>query len=503
MDLVILITVVIYFLIMLLVGFWANRRTKSSKDFLVAGQSLGFFVMAIATFSSIQSGWGMFGTTGTVYGWGIQAVIATGIITPIGFFLSWTLLGTKLRRIAQYHEVYSVPDIIRVRYGSRAAHITMSVAMFIGSIGYMTSQITAMGFIMSLLFDTSFITGAWIGSIIVAIYTIAGGMLAAVWTDLIQGVLMVGMSLAVFIVATANAGGWGGMLNSIAAENPEFTSLMGIMPITWIFSAAIMIIFGSAGQPQLITKFLMLRDEKELRWGALTASVAYAITTLFSIGVGLAVRALVIEGSVPALDNIDNVTTQFLGSEDLINPVLGGLALTALLAAIMSSASSFITIGASSIMRDLASAFNIQVKRDLLWGRIYSAVIVLLSLLFGLYLDQIIYLLGAIGWSAFGAATFGPIVLGIYWKRATGIATTISIILGLVFNLVATILTANGIITVPEYFHIGGITLIAGMLIFIVLSYVTSSADDQEKFENMYLDNHLKHKTEVAVGEVK
>src|SRR5699024_11779966 len=243
----------------------------------------------------------------------------------------------------------------------------------------------ATGLIMSLLFDISFNAGAWIGAGIVAIYTIAGGMIAAIWTDMIQGVMMIVMSIVVFFIAMSNVGGWGNMLNTLYTHDPALVSVMGVMPLTWVFSNTIMITFGIAGQPQMITKFLMLKDVKELRWGALVTGIAYSITTFFALGVGLSMRAMVIDGKFAELPDYDSATTAFFGSADIIAPVAAGLALVTLLAAIMSSASSFITIGASAIMRDLASGLNITVKRELLWGRFYSAIVVLCSLLFAIY----------------------------------------------------------------------------------------------------------------------
>src|SRR5699024_10837131 len=158
----------------------------------------------------------------------------------------------------------------------------------------------------------------------------------------------------------------------------------------------------------------------------------------------LSMRAMVIDGKFAELPDYDSATTAFFGSADIIAPVAAGLALVTLLAAIMSSASSFITIGASAIMRDLASGLNITVKRELLWGRFYSATVVLCSLLFALYLDQIIYLMGAFGWAAFTAATFGPSILGSYWRRARGIAAFLLMLFGILFNFILTVMTSKG-----------------------------------------------------------
>src|SRR5699024_1702157 len=116
-------------------------------------------------------------------------------------------------------------------------------------------------------------------------------------------------------------------------------------------------------QPQLATKFLMLKSASELRWGSLVAAVGYAVTTLFALSIGLATRALTFEGKAPQLDNADNTTTLFL--DNITSPAFAGFALAGLLAAIMSSASSFITIGASSLVRDFTSAVGKVVHREL------------------------------------------------------------------------------------------------------------------------------------------
>lgn len=480
---IILLVSIVYLIMMLSVGLWANTKMKSSKDFLVAGQSLGFFVMAIASFSSIQSGWGMVGYTGTTSNWGI-GVLVTIIVLPVGFTVAWFLLGGRLRQIAHRHEVYSIPDIIRVRYKSRSAHLWMSIAMILGAIGYMTAQIVAAGVIMSLLLGVPFVTASWIGALIVAAYTMAGGMLAAVWTDLIQGVIMIGLSIVIFFVALASGGGWSSVMATLAGEDMDFLALDGVQPAVWIIANAIMLFLGVIAQPQLVHKFLMLKSVKELKWGATVAGIGYATTTLFSLGVGLAMRSAIIEGRVGEPATLDDTATSFLSN--FTNPIVAGVALVALLAAIMSSASSFITIGAAALMRDLTSALRIRINHDLLWNRLASLVIVGAALYIGLYLDQIIYLLGAIGWAAFAAAIFGPIVLGIYWRRGTGIAATISVITGLALNIALTLLVSNTEVILPGHFFTGTLVICAGILIYVFISFTTSSEADKQMFDDLY-----------------
>lgn len=480
---VVLAVAIVYLLLMIAMGIWANSKMKSSRDFLVAGQSLGFFVMAIATFSSIQSGWGMVGATGTTSAWGLGAFISTQMIAPAGFAAAWFLLGIRLRRIAQRYDVYSIPDIIRVRYKSRLAHGLMSLAMAIGTIGYMTAQIVAAGIITSMLLGIPLQMATWIGAIVVAVYTFAGGMIAAIWTDLVQGLLMIVVSIVVFFVAVGASGGWMETVNTLT-EAGGFLDLDSNPPAVWVMANAFMIMVGVVAQPQLVHKFLMLKSSKELKWGASVAGIAYAITSLFVLGVGLASRATMEQGLMVDPGSLDLIVTEFLGA--FAHPIIVGVALTALLAAIMSSASSFITIGASALTRDLAGALRSSMPQGLLAQRLASLLIVAAAVTVGLYLPQIIYLLGAIGWAAFGAAVVGPIVLGIYWRRGTGVATSLSIFVGLALNLILAVATAQGWFEPPAHFLSGAFVMMIGIIVYVVTSFLTKSPEDKHRFDRLY-----------------
>ncbi|WP_432479493.1 sodium:solute symporter family protein [Nocardioides sp. GXQ0305] len=473
----------VYFAVMLAIGLWARSRVSSSRDFLVAGQSLGFLVMAIGTFSSIQSGFGMIGHTANTNAWGVQAMVAAALFVPLAFALSWFLLGSRLYRLARRYDVYSVPDVIHLRYADRSARLWMSVAMFVGSVAYMTAQVTATGVIMALMLGVSVTTGAIIGSVVVALYTIIGGMLAGAWTDFIQGLLMIVISLGTFVVATNTLGGWSGVLETVAEGDPTFLRLDASQPLTYVYAFVLMAILGAVAQPHLVSKFLMLRSPSELKWGALVAAVAYAVTTLFSLGVGLTVRGLTFEGRAPEFDNVDNTTTWFL--DTMTSPLFAGFVLSGLLAAIMSSANSFIAVGASALMRDLTGSLGITVRRELLWARIASAVVVGCSMVFALYLSQVVFLLGAIGWAAFAAAIFGPLVLGLYWRRATGLAATVAVVFGLVSNLGLTVLANEEVITVPTYLQTGGLVTCLGVLVFIAVSLARPSPTSAQKYEEL------------------
>ncbi|WP_166969061.1 sodium:solute symporter family transporter [Brevibacterium atlanticum] len=172
---IIVFVAVTYLTMMIVVGTWANRRAKSSREFLAAGQSLGFFVMAIASFSSVQSGWGMVGATGAAATWGLGG-LAVGILAPLGFILTWFLLGGKLRALAHHYGAYSIPDLLSIRDGKKSMMFWMSIALTIGAIGYMTAQVVAAGVLTSLLLGPPFAASLIIGSGVVIVYTVAGSL---------------------------------------------------------------------------------------------------------------------------------------------------------------------------------------------------------------------------------------------------------------------------------------------------------------------------------------
>ena len=191
---------------------------------------------------------------------------------------------------------------------------------------------------------------------------------------------------------------------------------------------------GAAGQPQLLTKFLMIRDSKELRWGALVSAAAYLLTMLLVAGVGLAALSLSTQGNFPTLDSPDQALTTFF--VQFTPPLLAGLGLAAILSAIMSTGDAFLNLGAASLIRDIPRSLNLRVRNELLWSRMVVAVLLVVSMLFSFYLDTLVALLGVFGWGTFAASIFPAVVLGLVWPRATRQGAIASIIVGLLINFV-------------------------------------------------------------------
>jgi sodium/proline symporter len=470
--------VVAYLAVTLGIGIWATRRTKSTADFFVAGRSLGMFVMSIAVFASVQSGFGILGGTGLTFNGGLGFVTAIGLAAVLGFGLAWFLVGKRMWRLGNVGEVYTLGDVVERRYGSRAVRGWIAAAIVLGVMGYLGTQVQAMGVVMGSIFGISSTTGALIGLGVLAVYAIGGGTIAAVYTDVFQGVLMVGVSIIMFFVAINVGGGLPEITQTLRESDPQLAAPFGTYPALtiacWIFLFAL----GAAGQPQLLTKFLMIRDTKELKWGALTAGLAYVSTMFLVVGVGLTALALQTRGEFPALDTPDRALTAFV--TNYTPAVVAGLVMAMILSAIMSTGDSFVNLGAAALVRDLPRAFGSQVRNELLWSRIAVGVLLVVSVLFALYLDTLVALLGVFGWGTFAAAIFPAVVLGLVWPRATKQGAIVAIVLSLAINFVLEIGGLYGFAPLPEGVVNGAFALAVSTVTFIGVSLATQPAESSE-----------------------
>lgn len=437
-----------YLALVLAVGAWSLRRTRSARDFYIAGQGLGVVVAGIATMSAAFSGFVFVGGPGLTYRIGIGSMM---IVAPVGFtaaMLCW-VLGKRLRLLAGAREIFTVPDVVQARYGSRLAAGLAAAAVVVGAIGYLGAQLLALGRAVELVFGTRELLGEWslaaamaAGLAVVLAYSVAGGMVAGVWTDLIQGVLMLAAAAAVFAGALVAGGGWGRITDSIAASErfgPAFLDPLGTVPALTAFGFVFVFGVGVLGQPHMLHKLFMLRDPRQLRWLPLVLGGSQSVCLLLWLGVGLAVPALVAQGRLAPLASPDDATPALVLG--FFPGALAGLVFAALLAAIMSTADSLLNLGAAALARDLPRALGLggrggRPRRDeLAAARAATVVLALAAALFAWLYDDLIALLGTFAFGTFAAALAPALAIGLNWKRVPAAAASASIATGLGLNL--------------------------------------------------------------------
>ncbi len=421
----------------LAIGLWAKRRTRNPADFFVAGRGLGLGVVVLATMTTAFSGFAFIGGPGLVYRLGVSALM---ICMSVGFtaaLLVWTA-GGRLARLAAARETLTLSDALAARFGRRAPGTAAAVAIVVGSIGYLGAQALALGIALDGAFGLEARLGTAalplataLGVAILVAYTVAGGMVASAWTDVLQGAIMLVCGIAVFAVALDAGGGARGIVAAIEgseAFGPRFFDPLGTSPALGL-GFYLLFGLGVLGQPHLLQKFLMLRDPGKLPAMPLLLAGGQTLCLLLWAGIGLAVPALVATGRLAPLASPDGATPTFL--LEIAPSPLAGLVLAGVLAAIMSTADSIASVVAAALARDLPRALGRPVADELRFGRWATAAVLVLSAGVALAYGDLVALLGTLSYGALAASLTPVFALGLAWRRATARAATASIATGL------------------------------------------------------------------------
>ena len=469
---VIVACIVFYLAACLLIGFWAMRRTHSAADFFVAGKSLGLIVLAIASFSNIMSGFGFVGLPGLIYESGMSSAWMV-LAAPIGFSVTLVILAKRMRLLAESREILTLPDAVAARYGGRWPRFLMAVAILLGVLGYLGTQVMAVGLVLGAVFGVDLAMGLLIGLSVLAFYSVAGGIIAGVYTDLFQGLLMIVSAALVFLFVLKAGGGMSEISTNLWRMDPDFIGPWGTRgPLTGL-SWYLLFALGGAGQPHLITKFLMLREIRDLRWGGALTVSSFMILTPLCVGIGLVMHSLVFVGAQQPLSSPDQATPVFLLA--YTPPLLAGVVFAGLLAAIMSTADSFINLGAAALVRDIPTAWiGRPLRHELAWSRVATLAVLLASAVFALYMKNLLALLGTFGWGTFAAAIVPAVAIGLNWKRATRAACVASILASIVLNFSLELLAKHDVFQLPYGLNVGCFTLLVSLGIFIGVSWMTT-----------------------------
>ncbi|MBT5708420.1 hypothetical protein N8737_01400 [Verrucomicrobia bacterium] len=493
----ILFIIAVYMLSCLGIGAWAAKKTKSAKDFFVAGRGIGTILLAFAAFSTTMSGFGFIGGPGLVYKFGTSSF---WICCPavMGFFITALFISKRFKVFSDLFEVFTLPDAVAIRYQSELCRFLSALVILLGVIAYLGTNILAFGTVASTFFEIDFTVAAVGGMTVVILYAVFGGIIAGLYTDMVQGFIMVFASVALFWIAVSTAGegsflaGPGNLTAAFRdADMANAVGPWGLLGPMACLGFFFLFAMGGSGQPHVITKYLMLKDYKPVRWSLPVTTIAYTLCILLWMTVGFAMKYLVITGQVEALP---------VGSEDNAAPVflinhapawLAGIVFSGLFAAIMSTADSFLNIGAGVFVRDMPQVFlRRTVKNELMWARIATVILAVSATFFALWAKQhgdLIAILGTFGWGLFAAAFVPVVAIGFNWKRATWQAAAAATIVGLIANVGLDLLgkypKEAPLYKIPGGVSIGAVALLASIITLVIVSFLTTPAKLSPKLE--------------------
>lgn len=462
-----------------LTGLWAMRRTRNTSDFFIAGRGLGPIVVALALFSSTLSGFGFVGGPGLVYSIGVSSFWMV-IISSTGYAIGFFLVAKRIRMIAELRDCISLPDIVAARYGSQAVRFMIAVTIVLGVMGYLATQILAMAVVMQAILsgtdmfaDIGLVTCVVISSTVLIFYCVTGGIIASVYTDVVQGTIMiVAGALILFTAMNVFDGGMQEATSIILADDGETVMPYGAAGIMasmgWFFVFGL----GLAGQPHLITKMMMNKDINDNRTILPMSLFGYVMAALLWISIGIVMRAAVIDGVVPPLSAPDDAASVFLSV--FANPLLAGVVFAGLFAAIMSTSDAFLNIGTAAIIHDIPKAIRGKsIENDLFWARVVTVILAIVAASFALYSHfqdaTLVAILGAFGWGTFAAGIFPVVAVGLNWKGATVAGAVTAISAALLINFISQLAGYNFPYGVSGQL----VAFVTSMVLFIGVSLVT------------------------------
>jgi SSS family solute:Na+ symporter len=394
--------------------------------------------------------------------------------------------GRRLRRFAGAYDCVTVPDFFAARFGerrdgdgspgSRLLRLVLVGVILVFMVGYVAAQFVAGGKAFAASFALSPTTGIFLTAAIVLGYTVLGGFLAVSLTDLVQALFMIVALVALPFVAVWQAGGLGTVLGQLRALDPGlvdpaalgFGAFLGFLGIG----------LGSPGNPHILARYMSIADAEQLRTSAVVGTVWNVLMGWGALFIGLAGRAYF--PAVESLPGADPETLYPTLAAHLLHPVLFGLVVASIFAAIMSTADSQLLVAASSLVRDLYEKVvrrgrDVPQRRLVFLSRVTVVALVGLALLLGLAAEDLVFWLVLFAWAGLGASLGPTSILALYWRRTTRAGVLAGLVAGTAVTVVWKLVPA---LDAALYELLPGFA--AGLVATWAVSLMTPAADDAE-----------------------
>lgn len=490
----IIVAFAIYLLMMVAVGALCARKNNTTEDYFLGGRKLGGFVAALSAQASDMSGWLLMGLPGSIYALGTgQAWIAIGLF--VGTVLNWLFISGRLRRYTiRANNALTLPTYFENRFHDKKRILLFisSVTIVVFFLVYTASALAAGGKLFNSVFGVDYKIALTIGAIVILAYTFLGGFLAVCTTDFIQGTLMLIALLIVPIMAlslvnpsnvvaaidqSGAAGGSAAFLSLFSNGGEPYRAVDIISGLAWGL--------GYCGMPHILVRFMAVKNEKELKKSKSVAIIWVFLSLVLACVIGIVGRAYllpdVLTGGEEEKVFINMIIRLF--TTDFHAPIIAGIFLCGILAAIMSTADSQLLVSASSVAEDMVKGI---IKKDakeqtvFRISRITVFVIAVLAYLIALDPNSSIMGLVSNAWAGLGAA-FGPtVLLSLYWKRTNFQGAVAGIVSGALTVIVwdyipfmdgVTLGTVTGLYSLAVGF---GISLLAIVIVSLVTPEPTS-----------------------------
>ncbi len=522
-QIIILVIFIVYLLAMIGVGLLFCRKKMNNAEYTLGGRKLNPWVAAMSAQASDMSGWLLQGLPGKACTIAVVAggagfitgsckaaiFIAIGLL--VGTLLNWVLVARRLRVYTEVSEnSLTISSYLGNRFKDKKNIITFLVAIVscVFFTFYAASMFAAAAKLFNAVFGLDYTIGLAIGVVAIVVYVVLGGFLAVSWTDLIQGILMFFALIIIPIVCMAKLSG----------DATKYAQAVEILKATFSFGieenfGAMEIINGLAwglgyfGMPHILVRFMGIKSEKEVKPAATIAMVWVVITLITAIIAGII--GAVFLGKIGEGAGDETILINLI--QKLFNDkaiVVSGILLSAVLAAIMSTADSQLLVASTSFSNDIYCPIKTKIKKkkpsdkELVWvGRVLVAILAIIGFLIALDPNSSVFELVDFAWGGLGSA-FGPVILfSLYSKKVNKYGAMASIVTGTVVAVVWGKFLHGGIF---ELYEIVPGFLLATAALFLVSIFTEKFIKPEERqvmdgeFSQML--ERVKSKKTVAVA---
>lgn len=479
--------IVIYLLFLLSLGFIASKRMNKLEDYVLAGRNIGPWVLAFTFSATGMSGWLGMGFAGYAYVSGFEGIWTMVPSATVGILLAFVLVSKPIRRYSEKVNALTVPDVLEERYYDKEKKILRVIASIIilaAALAYVNGQLVAVGKLINTTMGWDYTMTVLVAAAVFIGWTMLGGLMAITWTDFVQGIFMVAGSLMAAAFAISFSGGFDNFSTGLASINkidPNFIiSPFASLPII-IYGISLFLgdgIMSWVGQPTLMARYMGARSTKAL---TLSAVVAVFIQTILFGGTflgALYMRTTYPDPSMlPVSGDTETVLIQFFAT--MTHPVFAGMFIGSIVAGILSTADSMLVMGSTTVVNDLYIPLKnpgLDDRTAIRYTRLATLAIGIVGVLMALRGGSVLWI-SWFGWNTLGLFG-GPVILGLWWPRATREGAIAGLSTGFLLMLAWTIFNLEPATNLFQAFPACAATYIVTWLI----SLATQAPD--EKIQN-------------------
>ena len=491
-----LVPVIVFLLALLGMSYYVQHTSQEERsknfamDYFIGGRTLGGFVLAMttaATYSSVSTfvgGPGMAWEIG--YGWLYMAMVQVVVI-----FLVLGVFGKKISLVSRKINAVTVIDVIRARYQSNFLANLSAVVIVAFFCSTMVAQFVGAAKLFEAVTGYSYFTGLTLFGLIVVIYTTIGGFKGVALTDAACAIAMIIGICLLFGAMMEAGGGFYKMSDYLAATQPNMMEPLsrGKMPMSLYISQWLLVGICTLSLPQSVVRGISYKDTKALHNAMIIGTIVIGAMTLVATSVGVLSRAILTE-PLKAYGTYDNITPMTIVKT--MSPFWAGVVIIGPIAATISTVSSLLLSGSSSIVKDVYMNIKAEKGESLTNDQIrwYSLGITILLGLFVYFISieppNVIWKINMFAFGGLETAFFWVLIFGLFWPKANKMGATFAMLGGVAAYCIT---MAMGIKVMSLHQIVIGVGI--GFVLFLIGNAMGKDSDEKmlriffpEKYED-------------------